>query len=341
MNKHVIIMLTVLALGAGCKRKVSFRQTPVPSAPVTVKVVSVHLDRISGSTAYVGTVSSSRSAILSAPAPGTLESLIAREGTAVTKGQVLGCVRSQAVQSSFKAAASRLAQAEDAMKRMQSVYESGAVTEVDYNALKTKLEEARAVEAAARDTRDRLTLKAPFSGIVNKVWPVVGTEVSIAQPILEILDVSTPEIHFSLPENEYYKYSEGTNASIEVTAIGKSFTGRLERKGLVASPLSRSYDCTVALPEGAREVLPGMVCKVRLESRGRECAVIPASAVLTDTGGRFVWTATGGRVDKKYVSIDGFSGNGIVISEGLAEGDLVIVEGARKVSTGMNVNTTQ
>ena len=334
-------MALLAVLAAGCKgRVVSLRQTPAPSSPVTVKVQEVHIGDISGNTVYVGTVSASRTATLTAPAPGTLERLNVREGRKVSKGQSLGKIRSESVESAYKAASSRLAQAEDGLKRAQKVYDSGALAEVEYVAIKTKVEEARAAEAAARDARERCSLTAPLSGVVDKVWGVEGEDVSISKPIVSVVDLESIEARFSLPENEYHLYDEGTSASVDIPALGKTVEGRLESKGLVASALSRSYDCSVSISK-VEGLMPGMVCKVRLKSEGAAGSVIPASAVMTDTRGRYVWTATGGVVDKKYVIPGGFSGDGIVISDGLQEGDLVIVSGASKVSTGMKVNTVQ
>ena len=342
MNSRQLLSLAFIAmLVAGCKgRVVSLRQAPAPSKPVTVKVQEVHIGDISGNTVYVGSLTASRTTTLSAPAPGTLERLNVREGSKVTKGQSLGNIRSESVESAYKAASSRLAQAEDGFKRAKKVYDSGALAEVEFVAIKTKVEEARAAEAAARDAKQRCSLTAPMAGVVDKVWGVEGEEVSISKPIISIVDLSSVEARFSLPENEYHLYNEGTTASVEIPALDSTVQGKLKSKGLVASALSRSYDCSVSIPK-VEGLMPGMVCKVRLKSEGAAGSVIPASAVMTDTRGRYVWTATGGVVDKKYVTPGGFSGDGIVISDGLQEGDLVIVSGASKVSTGMKVETLQ
>ena len=45
-----------------------------------------------------------------------------------------------------------------------------------------------------------------------------------------------------------------------------------------------------------------------------------------------------GDVYKRQVSVGALSGNGVIISSGLAVGDKVIVEGASKVSENMKVS---
>jgi multidrug efflux pump subunit AcrA (membrane-fusion protein) len=85
-----------------------------------------------------------------------------------------------------------------------------------------------------------------------------------------------------------------------------------------------------------------MVCKVRLSEVSEALRIrIPASAVEMDSNGRFVWTVVDGIVGRKYVTVEGYQEQGVIISAGLEPGDKVIVKGAAKVSTGMMVNSIE
>jgi hypothetical protein len=86
--------------------------------------------------------------------------------------------------------------------------------------------------------------------------------------------------------------------------------------------------------------MPGMVCKVTVKEMDSGI-VIPASVVRTGMDGRYVWTVRDGRAEKRSVVIGGFSGDGVTVESGLESGDLLIVEGARKVSSGMAVKVVE
>ena len=340
MNRNCAsLLLLALALLPGCKGRsvlLPARQAP---APVVVKVQRASASGGDGAAGYVGTVESRHTAAIVAPAAGTLVSLPVREGMRVEKGRVLARIESQSVTSACEAAASRLAQAEDAWKRIQIVRESGTVTEVEYIKVKTLLDEARAADAAARDVKDRCTVRAPFSGVVDKVSLSEGVSTFPAEQILRLVDVRSLEIRFPLPENEFPAHATGEELRVDIPALGTSATGVLSVKGSTASPLSHSYTCSVSLKGQVPGLMPGMVCKLYLPEHGPERIIVPSSAVMTDMDGRYVWTATDGVVDKRRVTVGGYSGNGIIISEGLDAADLVIIEGGRKVSTGMQVQT--
>ena len=82
---------------------------------------------------------------------------------------------------------------------------------------------------------------------------------------------------------------------------------------------------------------PGMIAKVVLSSDIDNGIVVPANAVLINNEGKFVWVAKDGRATRQSITISGYSGTGVVVSEGLNSGDIVIVEGYQKVSEGMKV----
>ena len=349
MNKFIYILIVLLVVASSAAAVLVFAHRSDKdgkdgaAVPVTVKVMVAGSATGTGeTTGFVGTVSSSRTTMLTSPASGTLTRLSVKEGDRVTKGQVVAVVRSETVESAYKLSKASLDQAEDGWERVQVVHESGAITEVDYIKVKTQLEQARASEKAARAALERCNLKVPFDGVAETVWPVQGVELTIGQSIMRIVDLKALEVHFSLPENEFGSCKEGDKVSVTVPSLGMTLDGTIRNKGVTASPLSRSYDCTVGLSYRPEGLMPGMVCKVRMGSKSASSSiVIPSSAVMTDMEGRYVWAVKDGLVQKEHISVAGYAKDGIIVSEGLQEGDMVIIEGRRKVSTGMRVNTVQ
>ena len=107
---------------------------------------------------------------------------------------------------------------------------------------------------------------------------------------------------------------------------------------MTASLLTHSYPVKVLIDENDEAFTPGMIAKVVLHSDVDKGIIVPASAVLINNDGKFVWLAKDGRATRQTITISGYSGNGVVVSEGLNSGDIVIVEGYQKVSEGMKVS---
>lgn len=87
--------------------------------------------------------------------------------------------------------------------------------------------------------------------------------------------------------------------------------------------------------------MPGMVCRLKLCRQGDAGIAIPASVLLTGTDGRYLWLVRDGAAYRQKVKVGGFSGRNVIITDGLDEGDKVIVAGYQKVSTGMKVRTEE
>ena len=90
-------------------------------------------------------------------------------------------------------------------------------------------------------------------------------------------------------------------------------------------------------PEGL--LIPGGVVGVTVE-RGapRSALTVPQSAVLLDQAGRYVLLVDAAKkVEQRRVTTGVEQGRDIVVTDGLKEGELVIVEGIQKVRPGQVV----
>jgi membrane fusion protein, multidrug efflux system len=308
-------------------------------APVKVSVQTVQPQgNISGKT-YVAKTEASKSAVITSPLPATLMQINVRQGDRVSKGQVLAVVKAESAENALDAAAATLRQAQDANDRLQAVKDNGSVPELKLVEVETQLAKAQAAYNQALKASEDCKIKAPYAGTVSEVYLDEGERVTLEQPILRIADVAAIEIMIAVPEGEMGEMTIGRKAVLTVPALGDAETqAHIIRRGVDASLLAHTYDCVLAADSKIDGLLPGMVGKIVFENSENQEIVIPASAVRTDSDSRYVWTVDENEcVRKVNVKIGGFSGKGVVVTEGLGEGDRLIVEGMSKVSTGMKV----
>lgn len=339
MRRNLVALAVVAVVLTGCGGR---NQEQVAPRIVNVQVQEVCRSQNINSKSYVGSVEPSKSTILSCRYPGTLVNLAVSQGQRVKKGDVIAQVDAQSVKSSLEMAQATLEQAQDGYNRLKKVYESGSVAEVKMVEVETQLSQAQASVKAAQQAYDDCTIKAPYAGVISEVYVDEGIELSIAEAIVRIVDVSSIEITFPVPEGEIGSVTVGNTAYVVVPALNDTgFDCRIIKKGVIASPLSHSYECTLRPAAGADGLMPGMVTKVYLSQNSGERIVIPSGAVKTGEGGRYVWVNDGGKARRVDVTIEGFYGDGVIVSSGLQEGDRLIVKGGQKVSGGMLVNEVE
>ena len=340
-KKILAVLSCALCLFSGCGGGDNGASSEKGSG-VIVKVMRMEQTLNAQVRTYVGEASASRSVVLTSPYPGTLETVAVHVGDKVAPGQLVAKLSSETVNSSYEMAMATLRQAEDGYERVMQVSQGGGVAQVKVVEVETGLAKARAAAESAKHALESCDIKAPFTGTVSEVYQHQGTEVSLATPLIRIVDESSVEIVFPVPESELATVVVGAGAQVSIPALGLTDAdAAVVSKGIEADRLSHTYDCKLALSRPVDGLMPGMVCKVRLDGDAQDGYIVPANLVQTDQTGRYVWVVDDGVVGKKYVTIGAYSGKGVVVSEGLGDGDMVISEGFQKVSTGMKVNVIE
>ena len=86
-----------------------------------------------------------------------------------------------------------------------------------------------------------------------------------------------------------------------------------------------------------------MACNVQLwpgESQFVPQHVLPVNAVINMSDNqKYVWVISEGVAHRRKVSVGMYTTEGIIIQDGLSDGDLVVVEGQSKLSEGMATET--
>lgn len=340
--KHIVCFLPLAVLCACGQIKEKVRESGNTKVPTDVTVSEIIPIPVGSTTSYIGTVKASKVGIISVKYPGKLEDIYVRKGDYVRTGDVVALIPSESVNTSLQTSKATYDYAKDAYDRIVRIKEDGAVTEQKFNEVLSQYFKAEANYNAAQNALEDCRLKAPYDGVIGEIYINEGESVSVGEAVAKIYDTGTLEVEISVPESEVSQMKEGEDFIIKVAALGdKTISAILNHIGIEASPISHSYTCTLSLTGDTKGLKPGMVCSTSLSDDGSDAIVIPADAVHVDSDGRYVWIVVDNVVEKRYVSVGGFAENGVVIDDGLYSGELIITEGAHKISSGMSVNTVR
>ena len=344
MKKNTILIFLPLLLAACSDADPQQIKEKLLGGQAEERVITVGVQRIDTvdglvRNSYPGALEESHSVDISFKYGGTLQQLNVAEGSHVRKGQVLARVSSPSMESSLHAAQATLEQAQDAYDRLKKVHDNGSLPEIKWQEMVANLEKAQANYDLANAMMADNTVTAPFEGTVTDLNATVGESITPLKPILRVIGSDDLVVKISVPENEISLVKVGDEAQILIPALDdRRYEGTVIEKSMTASLLTHSYPVKVSISQPDAELLPGMVGKVVLQGDVNKGIIVPATAVLINNEGHFVWVVNEGRATRRKVSIGGYSGSGIVIGEGLKPNDIVIVEGYQKVSEGMRVS---
>lgn len=281
-----------------------------------------------------------------------------QNGAMVREGEILYRLDSVKYEAAVKNAESRLAEckanvsyAELSYERHKNLLESRAVSldAVD-NALSQR-DSSRAAFAAAqaelvvaKDALDHCTIVAPIAGKVGSTAKTRGNYVTAgSEPLVSIVQNVPVRVMFSISNRDLLdlfggtSYGMRTSASIRLTlANGESFNenGEVEYVENTADELTDTMPVYVRFPNAQRQLRPGGTVTVTLVSKhGQMRPSIPATAVLQDTQGPYVWVVgEKGEVERRTVARGNVEHGVQFIEKGLRVGERIVADGAHKVT---------
>lgn len=339
VQRSIILTLLTTAI-IGCGSKDNTEKTP---KIIPVKVTEVALSSDDAYRNYVGTAEGFSAISVSFSGPGDVERVMVSEGQRVSKGQLLAELNSVTIQNAYEASKATLKQAQDAYDRLSELHEKGSLPDIKFIEVETGLEKAKAMEAISRKSLDDCKLLAPIDGVIAKRSVEEGQTVMPGISAFKIVSINNVNINVSIPENEIGDIKIGQQATVQVAALNnREYTGAVDLKGIEANPISHTYKITIRLKNPQSEIMPGMVCKVYLnqpEGKDNKKIIIPNKSVqISPDGKRFVWLAEEDKARRRFISTGSLADYGVVVEDGLKEGEQLIVEGYNKVSEGMQVS---
>ena len=338
---NLTICLLVSFSAISCKEK---KDRPTVAPPVRVTVLPVMESLQTGSREYSATVSSENSTTVSFPVSGTIEALYASEGQKVSKGQILGKVKSGDYENARNIAMAELAEAQDGYNRLKKLHDANALPDVKWVEMQQKLKQAENAAEMANRTLSDATLHSPVNGTVSRKFADVGQTIAPIEPVYEIVSTEALTIDVPVAENEIGEFFIGRKAhvSFENPDI-PALEGKVTQKSVVADPLTRSFTVKIAVGSADGKILPGMIAGVVFETPENEIkenpgVMLPPQAVLLSEDNRlFVWVVKNGEASRRFVEADELVANGVLVKSGLEPNDSVIIEGMQKVGTGSKV----
>ena len=313
---------------------------------IPVKIMEIVTSQTASVRNYIGTVEESVAVSLAFSTMGTIEQVFVSEGQRVQKGQLLATLNTATAEDSYQMMLAKLQQAQDAYDRLTKLHEKGRIPDIQFVEVETGLQQAKSMTSVAKKNLDDCRLLAPRDGVIASRSVEIGSNVMPGLAAFKLVSVNKVNVKIPVPEGEIGKITKGQKARIEVPALNDSvFIGEVDTKGVTANAISHTYDVKISVDNPIMKLMPGMVCKVGVQSpeltgeaMGAIITVPNRTIQISADGRQFVWLAEGSTAKRRFVKTDGMNDNGIVVAGGLSTGDKLIIEGFQKVSEGMKIS---
>ncbi|MCP4313460.1 MAG: efflux RND transporter periplasmic adaptor subunit [Bacteroidetes bacterium] len=291
MKTIKLALLTIIAGAAmiSCKMQppgeAAETSTPVEVKVQPVKVMDLVYRETAVSQNITSTVVAYEETYLSPGIPGKIRSVKVEVNDHVKKGQLLvemDRTQLDQTQLQYQTLLTDLA-------RMDTLLKHGSMTQQSYDQMKAQVE---TTELVIKNLEENTLLRAPYTGVITGKYfndgelysPAPNTPAGKAA-LVSIMQVDPVKLMVNLGEKNLPLIKKGMKATITTDVYpGESFQGTVFRIHPTISAATRTFIVEVKAPNRSRKLTPGMFARVSLKHGERDALIVPAIAVLQQSG---------------------------------------------------------
>ena len=279
-------------------------------------------------------------------AGGQVQAIYVKQGDFVKKGQLLIKLNNEAASTQLGPLQVQLNNAQDILRRRQTLWQQGIGTEVELTNAKATVEGLQKQINAVNVQLGQYNVYAHMSGVAETVNIKIGETFSpqtASMAGIQIVNTSNLKVTANVPENYLGQVKEGSNIRISFPDINKTINAKVSLTGKVIDPNSRSFYIEAHLPND-NNFHPNQIAVVQIQDYSKKGAItIPVNTLQTDEEGKFVMVAVNenGKLiaRKRTVTMGKMYNDTLEITGGLQTGDQIITQGYQGLYDGQLLTT--
>jgi len=288
-------------------------------------------------------VEAEKYALISPQMNGQVIKIYVQEGQRVSQGQLLAKLNDDVLQKNLAQLQTSLLLADTMYQKQKTLYDQKVVSEVQYLQAKNQKEALEKNIEVIKSQIAQAQIRAPFSGIIDKIDIKEGELASPGRAIFELVNLGSMISNADVSEKYLPSLNIGDNVTITFpTYPDIKIETKIYQKGNVIDATNRTFWIKFKYPNIKEQIKPNMLSIVQLSDyESKSDIVIPSNILNQDINGWYVFSLTlkdnSYVANKTYVEIGISDNENTIITKGLKEGDIVVSLGFNQITEGMEV----
>ncbi|WP_119393103.1 efflux RND transporter periplasmic adaptor subunit [Taklimakanibacter lacteus] len=313
------------------------RQAAPPNAS-PVEVAAAAAKTLSDDITAVGSLLSDESVQIATETDGRVSEIRFTEGDVVAARAVLITLDDALITAQLTDAEARLTLAKANYERAVALRKSGTASQTTLDTALSELSVAQAAFDLMKAQHEKLSIKAPFPGVLGFRTISPGAYVTAGTPLVNLEKIDRLKVNFSVPEVYLSKLSVGQKIEIIADALPATrFEGTIYAIDPAIDVNGRAIRVKATLDNQDGKLRPGLLARITVKGIPRTAVTIPESALVPRGNDFLVYKADNGKAKETKV-LAGRRENGFVeIIEGVDIGQQVVIAGQARLRDGANV----
>ena len=261
-------------------------------------------------------------------------------GQAVRAGEpLITLADAPPAQLAYRQAVDAATFAQNDLVRVRRMLDEHLATNDQLSAAEKTLADAKAALEAQRAQgagRPAQVIVAPAAGVVTTLTAAVGDHVAQDAALLSLAPEGRLAAKLSIEPADAARVAPGQAVELRPVFGGAPVSSRLSTVARQADPATRAIDA--AAPLGAAWPV-GAAVQARIVTGAHRGLTVPRAAVVFDETGPHVFTVSGGKAHRVFVTVGADHDQDIEVRGAITAGTLVAVQGAYELQDGMGVRT--
>jgi len=335
-----IIILAVAAAGAAYFYYQQSMQTSMGQMPApTVEVATVEKTTIPVRIDALGTLVANADVPISPEVAGQVARIDFKSGDAVTKGTPLIELDDKISSAELKSAQAQLRLAEVNYKRMATLSKRHLQSQQVLDQALANLRDKQAQVEVRKAQLEKMSLLAPFDGVLGIRKVSVGDYVIVGQSLVNLIDTRHLKVDYHVPEHYLSQLKIGQPLVIRSNDLeAQKFQGIVTFISPIVDPTTRSVEIQATMQNDDGLLSPGMFVSVE-QTLGADvdALVIPQECLVPTIAGDIVYKVVNNKVIATNVQVGTRTDEVVQILKGVVAGDVIVSAGQQKLKDGMAV----
>ena len=357
--KNILLMIFLSAFFISCQESNS-QKDKKEQVVLPVTTLSTHKTELHRY--YVGTIDAVQNVEIRARVQGYLEKIYVDEGKEVQKGQLLFAISDQEYeaevsrsQAALKTAVAESKRTQLELDRVKILVDKAVVSKSELEVAKANFEAVNAgisrAESALNHARARLSytlVRAPFSGIINRIPFKVGSLISEGTLMTSVSDLQSVYVYFNVSESDYLEYvktqsenPDDVNRSVSLVLADGTY---YQEKGAIETMDGEFEETTGSIAFRAKfknyknMLKHGSSGTIKLTNHVKDALIVPQKSTFEIQDKNYVYVLDNNNqvYARSFVPKTRYS-DFYIVQSGLNKGDKVVYEGIQKLKEGMQI----
>jgi membrane fusion protein (multidrug efflux system) len=306
---------------------------------VTVEAVKVATVSLPQTITAVGSLRSDESVMLRPEVSGRISAIGFEEGKRVAKGALLVQLDAAVPEAEVAQARANMTLAKTKYERAVDLAKSNFISSQAKDEADNNLKLAAAALQVSEAKLAKMTLRAPFSGIIGLRSVSIGDYVKEGADLVNLESIDPLKVDFRVPEVFMRQVAVGQSLQVQLDAVpGRTFDGKVLAVNPLVDAAGRAVVIRAVVRNPDTSLRPGMFARVRLITRdAKNALVVPEQALVPEGDEQYVYRVVDNKAVRTKVGVGQRQDASVEVLNGLAGDDVVVTAGQLKLRDGAPV----